>query len=137
MFLFLLDNLKQRIGRIGVHQFERRNLLVKMAKDDTLDGDGCCCDCSATKKARNRTKREAADSAEVVAAAPLQSASFQHRTKPSAVAQLMVTEVVQLVHHVGRSPAGYPRLGGVDANRTMLASVVDFHHPVAECFTYF
>ena len=49
MFLFLPDNLAQRIGRVGIHRFKRRNLFMEMSKDNALDGDSRCRDCLATK----------------------------------------------------------------------------------------
>ena len=49
MLLFLLDNLAQGIGSIGVNQSERLNLFVEVAEDNALDCDGCCGNSLSTK----------------------------------------------------------------------------------------
>ena len=93
VFLFFRDNLTQGVGRIGVYQFEGRDLLMEMAKDDTLNGNRCRGDCSAPKKARDRSECETADCTEMVTPTPSQPASIQHSLKSRAVAPLMVTKM--------------------------------------------
>jgi hypothetical protein len=94
VFLFLLNNLTQRTGGVGVDFFEGRNLLAEMAKHNALDSHSCRGDCSTAKKSCDGSKRQAAESAQMIAAAPSQSASFKHGAKPSAMALLMGAEVV-------------------------------------------
>lgn len=134
VFLFLRDDLTQRIGRIRIHPFKGRNLFMQVTENNTLDSDGCSCDRSASKEPCDHTESKAADAAEVVAAAPVQSSSLQHSTKSSAMTTLMVSEMFELIHNVRRSTAGDPCLGSVDTDRAMLSRVINFHHSVAECF---
>jgi hypothetical protein len=112
-------------------------LFVKVPEDDALDCDRCRSNGLPTKKSRHCAKQEAADGAEVVAAAPPESPAVQRRAKSGAMAKFMVTKMGQLVDHVWRSPSSEPSLGSVNANRPMLPGVINFHHPVAECLASF
>lgn len=48
------------------------------------------------------------------------------------MSSFMDKEIVELGDHFGGSPARKPTLGEIDADRAMLAGMVDLHHPVAK-----
>src|SRR5438270_3521333 len=103
--LFFSDNLTQRMGSGGVNGFECCDLFVKVAKHYALDSDGRGGDRPASKKTRHRPKGKPAEGAKGVTSASAQAASSQLGFKPRTMAALVVEEVVEFVHHVGRAPA--------------------------------
>jgi hypothetical protein len=70
----------------------------------------------------------------MIAAAPAHAARLKLGREAGAVATLMRQKIFELGDHLGCAPPREPDLRGVDADRAMLAGMVDLHHPVAERF---
>ena len=132
MLLLLHDDRPQSVYSRVVEALQCPNLLVHVPEDDTLD-----CDCGRSNRlspgeAGDRSKNEAAEPAPEVASASTLTTADQLRTEDGAMATLVGEEPIELLQHVGCSPPGKPPLGEVDGDGAVLASVIDFHHPVAE-----
>ncbi len=69
MLLLLVNYLAQCFGGLGVELFEGGNLFVKVAQNHTFNRDRSGCYRSWTNQSRQRTQREAASPAKMVAAA--------------------------------------------------------------------
>ena len=133
MLLLFTDDLAQRGGGAAVSIFKRGNLLAHVPQHNSLDGNSRCGDGVAAEDACKGSKDEAPERTQMVAATTAQAPSLQLRAEPRTVAPFMIKKAIKLIQHVGCSPAGEPSLNGVDADRTMLARMVNLHHPVTQC----
>ena len=132
MLLFFADDRTKRRRRLCVERIEDPELLVHVPKDDALDRDGRGGDGLASGEAGERTKDEAAQTAPEIAPAATSAATGELFGETRTVPTLVREEMVDLLHHVRRSPAGEPPLRAIDADGAMFTRVIDLHHSVAQ-----
>ena len=134
VLLLFRENEPERGHRGGILALERRDLLVKVAQNHPFDRNGSGGDRMAAKQTGDETQNRSSRTAQVIAAAPGDTPCLQLGQKAGSVAALMVAEVPEFIDEVRRAPAGGCNLGGIDADRAMLAGMIDLHHPVREAF---
>ena len=89
MFLFFDNDLPQDCGRGVIHTAQRFNLLMHVAKNNSLDRDSRGEDCLPPGHSGESTEHEPAEAAPNIAPASAPISSVQLRTETSPMSSLM------------------------------------------------
>lgn len=135
MLLFFDDDLPQGAHRFLVHTDEFLDLLVHVSKHHALNSYGGSGHGVSTGKTSHGTKNETAEAAPEIAAAAALATTRQFLSETRAMPALMRKKMIKLWKHLRGTPSRKPSLSEVDADSTVLAGMIDLHHPVAKSFT--
>src|SRR3954469_15652129 len=135
MLLLFNHDVPKRSHGLIVEPGQRLDLRRHVPKHDPLDSHGRGGNGATARKPRQGAEHEAAKAAPGIASASALAAPRQLVPKARAMPPLMGKKMIELRHHLRRSPPGEPPLRQIDAHGAMLARVIDFHHAVAKGFT--
>jgi hypothetical protein len=133
--LFTSDVVDRRHS-LGVNAAKGDPLCIEVAENDLFHGNRRSSDGTSSEWRRRNTERRSTDGTQPVAAAATDTAAREFCSKHGAVPFLVRLAFRQFRDKRGCHKTRYPSLTPVDADRTLLAGVIDLHDPVAERFSW-
>jgi hypothetical protein len=137
MLLLFYDDPAQRLCCRLIDLVQRADLLMHVSEDHALDRDRGSGNGVSAGQSSHKTEEKSARRAECVASTAWLVPAMQLGFELRSVTPLMCEELVELRHHLGRSPSGKPTLGPVYADCAMLPRVVHFHDTIAQRLSLF
>lgn len=129
--LLIGDDLPDGRGRSRVAGSKFRDLILKMPQDDAFDRDGRCRDGPAPNQAGKYPKGQSSETAKMEAPASANASARHLGSEQVAMLPLLLQKFIELRQHVWRAPPGEPALRSINANRAMLAGMIDLEDPIS------
>ena len=107
-----------------------------MSKHDALNGGGSRCNGVFSQQAGDQAQRKASTGAQPVTAATGAPSPSQLRLEQSAMAAFVRAEFNEFIDHTGCGDPGHQDLARIDADRAVLARMVDLDDAVAQRRVY-
>lgn len=119
--------------RIDIAQYVK--LMGQVLEHHTLNRNGSRHNGLATTEAGDQPQRQTTNATQPVTPAAAIPATLQLCLKDGAMTALVREKLLELLHHARYEKPRHKQLPAVDANRAMLAGMVNLHHAVAEVFS--